>query len=174
MKKIPFALFLVVVLYTAFAHEYVLLAYKYKVAKGDTLEMHLFSSDGFNISLERPMQTAITKKFELITENGAVDLLKETPEGTLPILNRKVDFDGLGLFHLERDYARIVLPTDKFLNYLKDDHIENIKVANKTANKMQRERYTRYIKALVQSGITKNDTLYKTITHINKISSPTK
>lgn len=142
-------------------HEYVLLAYKYKVQKGDSLEMHLFVADGFNIQLERPMQTAITKKFELITQQGTTDLLAETKDQSLPVVNMKVDFDGQGLLHMERDYSRISLPTDKFLAYLKEDHIENITVKKDPAKKMQRERYSRYIKALVQSGKPGNDTLYK-------------
>ncbi len=164
MKKIIFILFILFISYFLSAHEYILIAYKYRVQKGDTLEMHLFASDGFNIELERPMQTSITKKFELISENGITDLLAITKNGALPILNYKVDFEGLGLLHIERDYARNVLPTDEFLNYLRNDHIENITVPNNPAKKLQRERYTRYIKALVQSGDKYNDTLYKTIT----------
>lgn len=146
------------------AHEYILLAYKYRVQKGDTLEMHLFVADGFNIQLERPMETSKTKKFELITQQGTTDLLAETSDHALPIINRKVDFEGLGLLHMERDYARISLTTPKFLAYLKEDHIENIKVVKGTEKRLQREKYTRYIKALVQSGKPGNDTLYKKIT----------
>lgn len=162
MKKMLIIISVLFITSLVSGHEYMLLAYKYKVQKGDTLEMHLFVADGFNIQLERPMQTRLTKKFELITQQGTTDLLAETKDQTLPIVNRKVDFDGLGLLHLERDYSRISLPTDKFLAYLKEDHIENITVKKDPANKMQRERYSRYIKALVQSGKPANtDMLYK-------------
>jgi hypothetical protein len=123
--------------------------------------MHLFVSDGFNIQLERPMQKEIIKNFELITERGTTDLLSSTKEGALPVVNIKVDFEGLGLLQMERDYARITLPTDKFLSYLKEDHIENISVKIDHAKKFQRERYTRYLKALVKSGNENKDTLYK-------------
>jgi len=164
MKKMVIGVLLCGILFTAFAHEYILIAYKYKVAKGDTLEMHLFVADGFNIELERPMQTSITKNFELINENGVIDLLATTTNGTLPIINYRVDFNGAGLLHMERKYARNILPTAKFLEYLKEDHIENIKVKGESLKKMQRERYTRYIKALVQSGNKTSDTLHKTIT----------
>jgi hypothetical protein len=108
------------------------------------------------------MQTSITQKFELINENGSTDLAAIIKDETLPILYRKVDFEGLGLLHMERDYARISLPSNKFLDYLKEDHIENITLINEPSNKLQRERYTRYIKALVQSGTIQKDTLYKT------------
>ncbi|MEP6514263.1 MAG: DUF4198 domain-containing protein [Parafilimonas sp.] len=162
MKRIFIAIIFCALLISAIAHEYILIAYKYKLNMGDTLEMHLFVADGFNVELEKPMQTAITKKFELITENGTENLLAITKNNALPILNKKVDFEGLGLLNMERDYARISLPTDKFLDYLKEDHIENIK--NVLSQPLQRERYTRYIKALVKSGDTNSDTLYKTIT----------
>jgi uncharacterized GH25 family protein len=167
MKKLLIATAFFILMLSAFAHEYILIANKYRIAKGDTLEVHLFVADGFNIELERPMQTAITKKFEMITENGTIDLLATTDNGSLPVINRKADFDGLALIHTERDYARITLPTAKFLSYLKEDHIENIKVKNDSSKKFQRERYTRYIKCLVQSGKIKKDTLYKTITGQN-------
>lgn len=162
MKKILIVLSVLLITSMVWGHEYMLLAYKYKVQKGDTLEMHLFVGDGFNIQLERPMQTSMTKKFELITQQATTNLLTETKDQALPIVNKKVDFEGLGLLYLERNYSRISLATPKFLNYLKEDHIENISVAKDALNKMQRERYSRYIKALVQSGkpaIT--DILYK-------------
>ena len=149
--------------YFAFAHEYVLLAYKYKVQKGDTLELHLFSADGFNVQIERPVQMKITKNFELITENGTTNLLAEATDQSLPILNRKVDFEGLGLLHMERDYARIALENKKFLSYLKEDHIENIVVKSDPLKKTQKERYSRYIKTLVQSGSKPYGELYKKV-----------
>lgn len=71
---------------------------------------------------------------------------------TLPTINRNVDFEGLELLYMERDYARISLLTAKVLAYLKEDHVKNIIVMKNTANKIQTERYSRYIKALVQSG----------------------
>lgn len=162
MKKILIIVSVLFITSIVWGHEYMLLAYKYRLQRGDTLEMHLFVGDGFNIQMEQPMQIDMIKKFELQTKNGTTDLLKETKDQALPIVLRKVDFDGLGLLYLERDYARISLPTDKFLNYLKEDHIENIKLEKTSANELQRERYSRYIKTLVQSGKPSNtDTLYK-------------
>ncbi len=163
MKKVSLIVAVFLISTLLWAHEYILLADKFHVQKGDTLEMHLFVADGFNVQFERTMQTAMTRKFELITNEGVTDLLSETTDQALPIINRRVDFEGLGLLHLERDYSRIALPTDKFLNYLKEDHIENIKVKKDTAKKMQRERYSRYIKSLVQSGKPGKDTLYKKV-----------
>jgi uncharacterized GH25 family protein len=154
------AVLLTAVLLTAYAHEYILVASAYRLNRGDTLEVHLFVADGFNVELERNLQKGITKKFELITRTQREDLLTQTAEGTLPVLGKKVDFEGLGLVAMERDYARITLENKKFLAYLKEDHIENIDIS-KTARPQQRERYARYLKCLVQSGKVMPDTLHK-------------
>ena len=146
-----------------FAHEYVLLAYKFKVQKGDTLEIHLFVADGFNIQLERPLEKAKTIKFELISQNGTNDLMENKKDDALPVVNRVVDFEGLGLIHMERDYSRISLPTNKFLEYLKEDHLDNIIVKKDPLKKLQRERYSRYIKSLVLSGKNNGGAEYKKV-----------
>ncbi len=163
MKKVVVIISILLIRSLLFAHEYVLLAYKYKVQKGDTLEMHLFVADGFNIQLERPLQKTIIKRFALISENGETDLLAISTDGALPVINSKVDFEGLGLIHMERDYARIALATDKFLEYLKEDHLENIVVKKDPLKKLQREKYTRYLKSLVQSGSNTSSTLYRKV-----------
>lgn len=144
------------------AHEYILIADKFHLSKGDTLEVHLFVADGFNVELERPLQKGINKKFELITAAATKDLMAAGSEGDLPIINTPVDFDGLGLIHLERNFSRISLENAKFKDYLKEDHIENIKIDESKKN--QRERYLRFIKCLVQSGKPNGDTTYKLIT----------
>ena len=167
MKKKYFVVLLLLLFGTTMAHEYILLAAKFRLHKGDLLEVHLFVADGFNIQLERPFQKTITKKFELITKDSTIDLNAITPNAAFPVVNRTVGFEGGGLLHMERDYARIALTTPKFLAYLKEDHIENIVTTVDKNKALQKERYTRYIKALVQSGDVYNDTLYKQITGQN-------
>ncbi len=162
MKKITTILLAIFLVTTVFAHEYILLAYNFIVKEGETLELHLFVSDGFNIQLERPVQRAITKKFELISENGKTDLLAKVKDGDLPILEMEVDFKGLGLLHMERDYARITLPNDRFKSYLQGDNIENVTI-DETTKTEQSERYTRYIKTLIQSDPKADDDIYKTV-----------
>ena len=66
------------------------------------------------------------------------------------------------LLIMERDYARTTLPNDKFKSYLKGDNIENIRIDDRTKTE-QSERYTRYIKALVQSNPKSNDEIHKTV-----------
>ncbi|MFD1315125.1 DUF4198 domain-containing protein [Namhaeicola litoreus] len=161
MKKKATLLFAVFLATSIFAHEYILIAYNFIVKEGDKLELHLFVADGFNVQIERPVQKSLTRRFELISEKGKTDLLTNAKEGALPILEMDVDFKGLGLIHMERDYSRITLPNDEFITYLQVDNIENISIDQ--TKKEQSERYSRYIKALIQSNPKKNDEIYKTV-----------
>lgn len=146
--------------FTAIAHEYVFLAAKYQLKKGDILELRLFVADGFNIEMERSLQKNMTGRFELLKRNGKEDLLSASADNSLPILNKKVDFEGAALVHMERNYAKITLANDKFSAYLKEDNIENIQINR--AKPEQRERYSRYIKCLITSeNINIADTIHR-------------
>lgn len=160
LKRVFSLALLTALLYTtALAHEYILLSNSYHVTKGDSLELRLFVGDGFNIMAERPLQQAMTKKFELHTPRNTRDLLKGMQGGQLPIYTTKVDFEGQGLFAMERDYATVTLPNAKFKSYLAGDNIEGITI-DETTKTEQRERYTRYIKTLIQSDPTESEQLY--------------
>ncbi|MFZ1676539.1 MAG: DUF4198 domain-containing protein [Saprospiraceae bacterium] len=162
MKKCVLSAWLCVFIFNAFGHEYVLLAAHFRVKKGDNLEMHLFVADGFNIELERNLQKDMIDRFELLTRDSIIDLTTQ-PDGILPIANPNVSFEGGGLFHLERKYGRISLPSPKFIAYLKEDHMEEIIPMVDKTKLEQKERYTRYIKSLVQSEDSYADTMFKTI-----------
>ena len=162
MKKAATLLLTLFVVTTVFAHEYILIAYNYMVKEGEKLELHLFVADGFNIELERPVQKSITNSFEMINENGTTDLLTQVDDQALPILEMDVNFKGLGLVHMQRDYSRISLSNDKFKSYLAGDNIENITI-NDSTKTQQTERYSRYIKTLIQSNPKPNDHTYKTV-----------
>ncbi len=159
--KILCALFLAISS-IAMAHEYVLIAYKWVLHIGENLELHLFVADGFNVELERPFQKGITKSYNLYNGSTVRNLMNSAKDKTLPILDLKVDFKGQALITMERNFANISLENEKFLEYLKEDHLENITKIN-TNKKAQAERYARFIKCLVQSDRLVPDTLYKKI-----------
>lgn len=162
MKKKTILFIALAIVFASYSHEYILLASKFVVHKGEILKLHLFLLDGVKIEKDMPFQKKLIKKFELITQTNKVDILVEKKDSTFPFLNRNVDFEGLGLFYIERYTAAITLENKKFIEYLKEDNIENISI-NKSTKKEQKERYTRYIKCLVQSGKINNDTMHKTI-----------
>ncbi len=162
MKKGTFLLLALLGSGLLWAHEYILIASDFFLKKGENMEVHLFVADGFNVEMERPFQPEITKSFMLHTEKGTVDLVKESTKDRLPIIDRKVDFDGLALIGMERHFAHIELENEAFLDYLKEDNIEGINIDRNKS--VQKERYARSIKALLCSGEpSEKDQLYKKV-----------
>ncbi len=47
-------------------------------------------------------------------------------EDQLPVIEAIVDFDGLALITMQRDFSRIEFMPEAFAEYLKTDHLENI------------------------------------------------
>jgi hypothetical protein len=143
------------------AHEYLLIAEDYTFKRGDTYYVHLFVAQGLNVELERPLQKAITKNFSLITSNENRDLLLLSKEDQLPVIEAIVDFDGLALITMQRDFSKIEFMPEAFAEYLKTDHLENINFDPALTNTPQREKYSRYLKALLLSGDNAGGDLYK-------------
>jgi len=159
MKK-TIALFLLMILaFGMQSHEYLLLPRDFQTARGSMLELRLFVTDGFNIEMERGFQQTGTKSLGLLTQNGNRDLLASATDGQLPFLRMEVDFDGFGLFHSTRDFASISLDREGFIEYLREDNIENIHVPTSLVD--VRERYARTIKCLVLSGEDTSGELFK-------------
>lgn len=143
------------------SHEYLLIAEQYIVKRGDQLYVHLFVSQGFNVELERTLEKNNTRNFKMYTNTGTVDLLSATPDKQLPVMEKTVDFDGLAMIAMERDYSRIELEPAKFAQYLEDDHLDNISFDASRSSQPQREKYSRYLKALLLSGNDAGGDLYK-------------
>ena len=103
----------------------------------------------------------MTEKFELVKNDGIVDLLSQVKDKSVPVLKKEVDFDGLGLIAMERGWAYIELKPKEFNEYLKHEGITDIKV--KLEGGVQKERYRRYIKSLVLSGDKIEGEIYKKV-----------
>lgn len=144
------------------AHVFVIIPNTFKVKKEDNLICRLFVAYGFNVVAEKPLEKSMTNNFKLITNNGTKNLLENmVEEQTYPLLKTKIDFDGQGLLQLERNFSHITIENEHFKGYLNAENIQNIVIdETKTA---QTERYTRFIKALIQSTPTTNDELYKKV-----------
>ncbi|MFQ5823383.1 MAG: DUF4198 domain-containing protein [bacterium] len=158
-------LLLILIFSQGFSHDYWLLPEKFIISKGDSLIVHLFVGDEFEPELERPLQKYITKRFELLTSHGSFDLLSEFPDSTMPILSKKIEFEGYALLNLERDFAYIELSNSQFSDYLKhEDLLEVEKLREKSGKRSkERERYARFIKSFVKIGEAKESDLYRKI-----------
>lgn len=158
MRKILIFLFIFNFVY---AHDYWLRPQKFILSKGDTLIVHLYVGDKLKAEIERELQMEMTEKFELVKNDGIVDLLSQANDKSLPILKREIDFDGLGLIVMERGWAHIELNAQEFNEYLKHEGITDIKIDSK--NGVQKERYRRYLKSLVLSGEEVKGEIYKKV-----------
>jgi uncharacterized GH25 family protein len=96
----------------------------------------------------------MTLKFELITDSSSFNLVDEIKDKSIPVLVKKINFEGLALLSMERDYAYIELKPEEFSEYLKHEGLEDVqKLREKLPpRKVERERYRRFIKSLIMIG----------------------
>ncbi len=165
MQKIARILIPICLFLTLSAHDYWLEAENYLLKKGETLVLHLLVGGDLDPEIERPLQKEQTLSFQLHTAQGSKDLLASQADSTFPVLKQKVDFEGLGLISMERDFSLISLHDTAFHNYLLHEYLIGVieqrkKIGHRTEEK---ERYARAIKALVKSGsnATQGKDLYK-------------
>ncbi len=153
----------------SWAHDYWLQPKKFMLSKGDTLVVHLYVGDRLKKEIERELQKDMTLKFEILTDTKSVNLLDELPDKMLPVIEKKVDFEGLALIGMERSYAYIELNRKNFLEYIKHDvgekELGEIKrlLRKLPKREVEKEKYTRYIKALIVSGDDFDGDVYKKV-----------
>jgi uncharacterized GH25 family protein len=146
------------------AHEYWLEPEKFLLAPKEKTAVHLYVGDGLiKDREERPFQSAKTQIFRLVSLEKTWDLKTFVKEETLPIYNFSADKAGNYLLVMERNWTYIKLELQKFEDYLREDGLEYIinereKLGER--GKEGRERYSRFIKSLLQVG-DKRDKIYK-------------
>lgn len=162
MKRFLIILFILNQLYS---HDYWLHPRKFILSKGDTLVVHLFVGDKLNREIEREFQKNMTRRFELITDERRFNLIDESKDGEVPVLTKKVDFEGLGLILMERDFAYIELKPEEFSEYLEHENLDDVKkIWEKTGKrKVEKERYSRFLKSLIVSGSNFKGEVYKKV-----------
>jgi uncharacterized GH25 family protein len=151
MKKF---LWMILIANLAFSHDYWLQPKKFHLSKGETLVVHLYVGDKLEKEIEREFQKNMTLKFELITDSSLFNLVDEIKDKSIPVLVKKINFEGLALLSMERDYAYIELKPKEFSEYLKHEGLEDVqKLMEKLPpRKVERERYRRFIKSLIMIG----------------------
>lgn len=122
---------------------------------GRSSAIHLHMGSRFTSEQERPLQLARTSRFMLYVSGEAEDLTVGLEDGRLPIMQFTPQRDGTHLFAMERTRQRIELAAAEFNSYLREEGLEDTLSKRRTSGRLRsagRERYTRYIKALVQVG----------------------
>ncbi len=146
------------------SHDYWFEARPFILDPGDTLDLHLLVGDDGHVELERALEKKMTPSFLLVSARGETDLLEEGRDGTRPVLRCVLDRPGLWLVVMERDFSRITLTRQAFMDYLEHEEIADDRrlLQHMGDRAQQRERYARSVKTLVRVRGGENGTpLYR-------------
>jgi uncharacterized GH25 family protein len=144
------------------AHEYWFEPETFFAQPGQRVPVHLYVGDGLVKDVqERPYQPQFTPLFLELTEKAQRDLRPLRPADARPVHEFSATAPGSTMLAMHRDWFHIRLAPAKFEAYLREDGIEYILEERKRrgeSGKEGRERYSRYIKALLQVGTMLDDT----------------
>lgn len=169
VKAIPFTLLLLLGS-VAYSHDIWLFAEGFRLSKGDTLIVRQLVGHELDIEVEIELLWRMTPRFELIIPDSTVDLLSELPDfRTLPfvkpVLERKLDFEGLALITMDHAFIHHEMSEEKFREYLEEEEFKIEKNQDQIGhNEKETERYARTLKCLVQVGEVAEGDLHKKVT----------
>lgn len=166
--KILFAvIFTIFFSLNAFAHEYWFEPETFFPAPREKTVVHLYVGDGLTKDREeRPFQPEKTPLFKLFSTQNTLDLKSSLAENALPIYTFSADEAGNYLLAMERNWSYIKLEAQKFEDYLREDGMEYIiaERAKRGESKSEAsERYSRYLKSLLQVGDKRTDVYKKSL-----------
>lgn len=151
----------------ASAHEYWLEPETFFPAPNQKTAVHLYVGDGLiKDREERPWQLAQTPAFQLFSMSDMRDLRTSLVDEALPIYNFSAGRAGNYLLAMERDWSYITLEPQKFEEYLREDGLEYIIAEREKTGEIAtegRERYSRFVKALLQVGEGRDETYKKLV-----------
>lgn len=156
MKRIVSTLLVLSLLFSSvFAHEYWLEPESFFLKPGDRSDLRLFLGEGLKVEEEMPYRSSKTSIFRLHSFDGTFDLTRDMKDEAKPLFSFSAQKSGTYLLAMERNWSYITLEPDKFEEYLREDGMEYIIAEREKlgeTSKKGNERYSRFIKALIQVG----------------------
>lgn len=140
---------------SAFAHEYWFECDNFFPRVNESTNLRLFVGEALKKEEERPFQAAKTDSFQMFSGSEVFDVRSLAEDSKTPVLKFASDHSGTFLLSMERNWSYIKLDAAKFEDYLREDGMEYIVAERKRLGesaKEGRERYSRYIKTLIQVG----------------------
>ncbi len=158
------------------AHDIWLFPERFALSKGETLIVRQLLGTELDAEVLRgeagedlPLLRRMTPRFELITPDGSVDLLAELPDirtrpVVRPVLERRLEFDGLALVVMTHDFIYHQLSGAEFQQYIQHEEfrIRDVRDPNGVMPN-QLERYARVLKTLVRVGDGADSDLHKRV-----------
>jgi len=160
--------FTVIIPSSARAHEYWLEPDRFFLRVNENSPVSLFLGQGLRVEESRPFQPAKTTSFQLLSASGNFDLSGSVKEGDAPLFSFSADRQGNYLLSMERNLTYITLSAEKFEEYLREDGMEYVIAERERlgeTGKPGKERYTRYIKSLIQVGDRRDRTYARKVGH---------
>jgi uncharacterized GH25 family protein len=155
------AVALVLMVVPALSHDYWFEPEEFFVSVGDTVGVHLFVGEGLKADEERVLQMEKTPRFQMFSAGETEDLKAIAKDGQMPVAQVTFKTAGNYLIAMERNWSAITLDAKKFTEYLREEGLDSIVAQREQsgeASKEARERYSRYLKSLVQAGSRQDDT----------------
>lgn len=143
------------------AHDYWLQPESFFPEVGKVVALRLHVGDHFASEAERPFQRKPTLKFQVLGAKETHDLNPLGEEGKTPVARITARAPGTHLIRMERAPQLIKLDAEKFNRYLAEEGLDRILAERRQAGQDKaegRERYSRYLKALIQAGDRSDDT----------------
>lgn len=141
---------------------------RFVLAEGDTVTVRQLAAATLKKDeVEIELLWRMTPRFDLITNDGSVNLLKELPDlRTLPVvkpvLKRKLPFSGPALLAMDHAFIHHEMKREKFFEYLDHEQFAREQFVDGIGDRqIQTERYARTLKCLVQVGDLANGNLHK-------------
>lgn len=145
----------------AYSHDYWLVPDVLLSPAPTDAALSLFVGDGFIAEEEKEMSPERTARFVHVHGGSQVDLLPQAHAAQRPAFRVTSLSPGGHLFGLDRNAAHIELEAAKFDAYLREEGLEAIAAERARRGESERpgrERYERFLKALVQVGAARDET----------------
>ncbi|MEK6303033.1 MAG: DUF4198 domain-containing protein [Acidobacteriota bacterium] len=145
------------------SHDYWFEPEKLFVSVGDAVAVHLFVGEALKSDEERALQKDKTPSFRMFSVGEARDLKAIGADGQTPAAKVTFESPGNYLIAMERNWSSIKLDAKKFTEYLREEGLDSIVALREQSGESEkeaRERYSRYLKSLLQVG-TRHDETYK-------------
>ncbi len=151
------------------AHDYWLEPVEFFVSAGGSVVVRMHLGDHLKSEEERPYKASSTARFEMFSATGRKDLSALASDGETPVANLTFETPGTYLLAMERKPQTITLAAEKFTEYLKEEGLDSIIEHRARAGESEafgRERYSRYLKSLLQVGDRRDDTFKRNAGHL--------
>jgi len=139
----------------ASAHEYWFESDSFILRLNQTTSVHLYVGEELKMDEERPYQPSKTRSFDLFSPNAKFDMRTMADADKSPLLTFSANIQGTYLLNMERDWSYIKLDAAEFEKYLADEGMAYVIPQRKKlgeTDKPGRERYSRFLKTLLQVG----------------------